>query len=105
MKRPGFLERVVAALGRTAVAAEPELAAQPDDPPRLQEADPAALGPEHRALLDRLAAGDTIAAAAAAEFLSLRTANRRMAQARALFGVRTTREAVQAYLRVRDEAD
>ncbi|WP_305783337.1 LuxR family transcriptional regulator [Symbioplanes lichenis] len=56
---------------------------------------------EQRALLDRLAAGDTIAAAAAAEFLSLRTANRRIAEARALFGVRTTREAVLAYLRQR----
>ena len=56
---------------------------------------------EQRALLDRLAAGETIAAAAAAEFLSLRTANRRIAEARALFGVRTTREAVLAYLRHR----
>lgn len=57
--------------------------------------------PEQRALLERLAAGETIAAAAAAEFLSLRTANRRIAQARQLFGVRTTREAVLAYLRQR----
>jgi DNA-binding NarL/FixJ family response regulator len=61
----------------------------------------AELVPEQRALLDRLANGDTIAAAAAAEFLSLRTANRRIAEARALFGVRTTREAVLAYLRQR----
>jgi hypothetical protein len=61
------------------------------------------LVPEQRALLDRLAAGDTIAAAAAAEFLSLRTANRRIAEARALFGVRTTREAVLAYLRQRGQ--
>jgi hypothetical protein len=59
------------------------------------------LVPEQRALLDRLAGGDTIAAAAAAEFLSLRTANRRIAEARAVFGVRTTREAVLAYLRQR----
>ena len=59
------------------------------------------LVPEQRALLDRLAAGDTIAAAAAAEYLSLRTANRRIAEARAMFGVRTTREAVLAYLRQR----
>ncbi len=59
------------------------------------------LVPEQSALLDRLAAGDTIAAAAAAEFLSLRTANRRIAEARAQFGVRTTREAVLAYLRQR----
>jgi hypothetical protein len=57
--------------------------------------------PEQRALLDRLASGETIAAAAAAEFLSLRTANRRIAEARALFGVHTTREAVLAYLRQR----
>ncbi|BCJ49202.1 hypothetical protein Asp14428_06770 [Actinoplanes sp. NBRC 14428] len=65
----------------------------------------AELVPEQRALLDRLAAGDTIAAAAAAEFLSLRTANRRIAEARALFGVRTTREAVLAYLRQRRTPD
>jgi hypothetical protein len=64
-------------------------------------ADTVDLVPEQRALLDRLAAGDTIAAAASAEFLSLRTANRRIAEARALFGVRTTREAVLAYLRQR----
>ncbi|MEV6490559.1 LuxR family transcriptional regulator, partial [Actinoplanes sp. NPDC051633] len=61
------------------------------------------LVPEQRALLDRLAAGDTIAAAAAAEYLSLRTANRRIAEARAIFGVRTTREAVLAYLRQRTQ--
>jgi hypothetical protein len=61
------------------------------------------LVPEQRALLERLAGGDTIAAAAAAEFLSLRTANRRIAEARALFGVRTTREAVLAYLRQRQQ--
>ncbi|HTF09607.1 MAG TPA: LuxR family transcriptional regulator [Asanoa sp.] len=59
---------------------------------------PSELIPEQRALLDRLANGETIAAAAAAEFLSLRTANRRIAQARATLGVRTTREAVLAYL-------
>lgn len=70
--------------------------------PGTETGDPIAdLVPEQRALLDRLAAGDTIAAAAAAEFLSLRTANRRIAEARALFGVRTTREAVLAYLRHR----
>ncbi|MEV4622217.1 LuxR family transcriptional regulator [Asanoa sp. NPDC049573] len=61
-------------------------------------AGPGELIPEQRALLDRLANGETIAAAAAAEFLSLRTANRRIAQARATLGVRTTREAVLAYL-------
>ncbi|HET8682552.1 MAG TPA: LuxR family transcriptional regulator [Micromonosporaceae bacterium] len=59
------------------------------------------LTPEQRALLERLASGETIAGAAAAEFLSLRTANRRIAQAREALGVRTTREAVLAYLRHR----
>ena len=59
------------------------------------------LVPEQKALLERLANGETIAAAAAAEFLSLRTANRRIAQAREALGVRTTREAVLAYLRQR----
>ncbi|WFE20303.1 LuxR family transcriptional regulator [Solwaraspora sp. WMMD937] len=74
---------------------------------RHAEAEPPAaaatdtLIPEQRALLERLANGETIAAAAAAEFLSLRTANRRIAQARAALGVRTTREAVLAYLRQR----
>jgi DNA-binding CsgD family transcriptional regulator/uncharacterized protein YerC len=57
------------------------------------------LTPEQRALLDRLADGATIAAAADGEFVSLRTANRRIARARALFGVRATREAVLAYRR------
>jgi DNA-binding NarL/FixJ family response regulator len=57
--------------------------------------------PEQRALLERLANGETIAAAAAAEYLSLRTANRRIAQARQVLGVRTTREAVLAFLRQR----
>ena len=72
-----------------------------EHPPSSSGNAAADLVPEQRALLDRLAAGDTIAAAAAAEFLSLRTANRRIAEARAMFGVRTTREAVLAYLRQR----
>ena len=76
------------------------------DAPVAGEGDPAAgpgpqLAPEQRALLERLASGETIAAAAAAEFLSLRTANRRIAEARDVLGVRTTREAVLAYLRLR----
>ena len=62
------------------------------------------LVPEQRALLERLANGETIAAAAQAEFLSLRTANRRIAEARDTLGVRTTREAVLAYLRIRRDA-
>ncbi|GIH20829.1 LuxR family transcriptional regulator [Rugosimonospora africana] len=57
--------------------------------------------PEQRALLERLANGETIAAAAAAEYLSLRTANRRIAQARQALGARTTREAVLVFLRQR----
>ncbi|GAA5180975.1 hypothetical protein GCM10023322_14540 [Rugosimonospora acidiphila] len=63
--------------------------------------EPTSLLPEQRALLERLANGETIAAAAAAEYLSLRTANRRIAQARQTLGVRTTREAVLAFLRQR----
>jgi hypothetical protein len=62
------------------------------------------LAPEQRALLERLARGETIAAAAQAEFLSLRTANRRIAEARQALGVRSTREAVLAYLRLRRDA-
>jgi hypothetical protein len=72
---------------------EPQEGAEPDGPVSLL--------PEQKALLDRLANGETIAAAAAAEFLSLRTANRRIAQARDALGVRTTREAVLTYLRQR----
>jgi DNA-binding NarL/FixJ family response regulator len=61
----------------------------------------ASLLPEQRALLGRLANGETIATAAAAEYLSLRTANRRIAQARTSLGVRTTREAVLVFLHQR----
>ncbi|MBE1490464.1 LuxR family transcriptional regulator [Plantactinospora soyae] len=74
----------------------------PDDEPESDnESALSRLIPEQRALLERLADGETIAAAAAAEFLSLRTANRRIAQAREALGVRTTREAVLAYVRQR----
>lgn len=55
--------------------------------------------PEQAALLARLADGETIAAAAEAEFLSLRTANRRIASARHALGVATTREAVLAFIK------
>jgi hypothetical protein len=80
----------------------------PDAPVAGEAGEPAGgggpqLAPEQRALLERLAGGETIAAAAAAEFLSLRTANRRIAEAREVLGVRTTREAVLAYLRIRRE--
>lgn len=62
------------------------------------------LSPIQLALLERLAAGSTIAAAATAEFLSLRTANRRIAELRHSLGVSTTRELVGLYrLTKRDE--
>ncbi|HEX3732747.1 MAG TPA: hypothetical protein VHU91_07505 [Mycobacteriales bacterium] len=57
---------------------------------------------EQSALLARLAAGESIAAAAEAEFLSLRTANRRLSQARALLGAATTTDAVAAYVKLID---
>ena len=80
----------LARIGPVGRDADESLDDAPDDLP---------LTDEQRALLDRLAAGETIAAAAAAEFLSLRTANRRIAEARKALGVRTTREAVLEYLR------
>jgi DNA-binding NarL/FixJ family response regulator len=83
-------------LGTVTRDPEAEVAGGPEAEPSAN-----ALLPEQRALLERLANGETIAAAAAAEFLSLRTANRRIAQAREALGVRTTREAVLAYLRLR----
>lgn len=55
------------------------------------------LTPMEKALLERLASGATIAAAATAEFLSLRTANRRIAELRRRAGVATTRELVALY--------
>jgi hypothetical protein len=91
---------LLADLGRIGpVSTDPdvELAIDPDGGDELSPQ----LAPEQRALLERLASGETIAAAAAAEFLSLRTANRRIAEAREVLGVRTTREAVLAYLRLR----
>lgn len=51
-------------------------------------------------LIERLADGATIAAAAAAVFLSLRTANRRMAALRLRSGSRTTREVVARYKQI-----
>jgi DNA-binding NarL/FixJ family response regulator len=89
---------LLADLGRLgAVTLDPEAEVTGED----EEAGSNTLLPEQKALLERLANGETIAAAAAAEFLSLRTANRRIAQAREALGVRTTREAVLAYLRQR----
>lgn len=60
------------------------------------------LSDEQRALLDLLAEGHSIAQAARRLYLSLRTANRRVAEARATLGVSTTREAVLAYVRLRE---
>jgi hypothetical protein len=59
------------------------------------------LSPDQVALLERLADGQTIAAAAAAEWMSLRTANRRVAELRVLLGLTSTREVVAAYVRAR----
>jgi hypothetical protein len=50
-----------------------------------------------RGLLERLCGGATLVAAAAAEFLSLRTANRRMADLRRRGGVKTTKELLALY--------
>lgn len=55
------------------------------------------LSPIEKALLERLASGSTVSAAATAEFLSLRTANRKMAELRRRAGVTTTRELVGIY--------
>jgi DNA-binding NarL/FixJ family response regulator len=60
-----------------------------------------ALTAEQCDLLDLLAAGHSIAEAARLRYLSLRTANRRVADARATLGVASTREAVLAYVRLR----
>jgi DNA-binding CsgD family transcriptional regulator len=73
----------------------------------LEPAAPAAapagdLSPDQRDILALLAAGNSIAEAARLRFLSLRTANRRVAEARDALGVATTREAVLAYVRLRD---
>jgi DNA-binding CsgD family transcriptional regulator len=59
---------------------------------------------DQREILDLLADGHSIAAAARLRYLSLRTANRRVAEAREALGVATTREAVLAYARLRDQA-
>jgi DNA-binding CsgD family transcriptional regulator len=60
------------------------------------------LSPDQRDILELLAAGNSIAQAARLRFLSLRTANRRVAEARDALGVATTREAVLAWVRLRD---
>lgn len=52
------------------------------------------LGPDHTALLDGLAEGLSVTAAAARAHVSRRTANRRLAEVRARLGVGSTAEAV-----------
>lgn len=74
----------------------PAAAAGPDPAPV------GALTPDQRDMLELLAAGNSIARAARLRFLSLRTANRRVAEAREALGVATTREAVLAFVRLRD---
>lgn len=59
---------------------------------------------DQRDMLDLLAGGHSIAQAARLRYLSLRTANRRVAEAREALGVATTREAVLAYARLRDRS-
>jgi DNA-binding CsgD family transcriptional regulator len=60
------------------------------------------LSDEQCALLDLLAAGASIASAAASLYVSLRTANRRIAEARKALGAASTSEAVVAYSRLRE---
>ena len=76
------LVRDLARLGQVVVADRPA------DDPLVR------LGDDQRDLLRRLADGQSIPEAAAATFLSVRTAERRLGAARRLLGVRTTAEAV-----------
>lgn len=59
------------------------------------------LSKEQCDLLDLLAAGASIASAASTLYVSLRTANRRIAAARKTLGAASTNEAVVAYSRLR----
>jgi DNA-binding NarL/FixJ family response regulator len=95
---PGFLHDLA--------RLEPSLGAVPGGADGAQPAVPAeptvpALTAEQCDLLDLLAAGHSIAEAARMRYLSLRTANRRVAEARTALGVPTTRAAVLAYARLR----
>ncbi|MGI8869247.1 MAG: hypothetical protein ACR2F6_10455 [Mycobacteriales bacterium] len=70
----------------------------------LRQREPTAISPadnlltkEQRDVLDLLVEGESIATTARRLFLSLRTTNRRVAEARAALGVETTREAVLTY--------
>jgi hypothetical protein len=94
-------------VGRTLLADLSRIGPVVTDPVAEAATEPAVsvlhLAPEHHALMARLANGETIAAAAAAESISLRTANRRISEARDALGVRTTRDAVLKYLRTRSD--
>lgn len=57
----------------------------------------ATLTDRQRALLERLAGGQTVAAAASAESMSLQTANRLIDQARETLGIRDPETAIRAY--------
>lgn len=57
-----------------------------------------------RELLDRMAAGQSVLAAARAIYVSRRTAWRRLAAVRARFGVSTNREALRVYRAMRSYA-
>lgn len=96
---------LVVAVDRTEPWAEAFLADLARLRPAASENPPAAGPPltdEQRALLDLLAEGHSIAQAARRLYLSLRTANRRVAEARTALGVSTTREAVLTYVRLRE---
>ena len=62
-----------------------------------------ALSDEEIALLESLAVGRSIREAADETYVSLRTANRRLANARRVLGVSSNREAVMAYLATRNQ--
>ena len=102
-QRP-WAARFLADLGRLAPAATPGAVGLAGGLAAGQPAgsEPSPLTAEQRDLLDLLADGRSIAQAARLRYLSLRTANRRVAEARAALGVSTTREAVLAYVRLRD---
>ncbi|MGI8755885.1 MAG: helix-turn-helix domain-containing protein [Acidimicrobiales bacterium] len=61
------------------------------------------LGDEHMRLLDALAAGLSVTAAAESAHLSRRTANRRLAEARSRLGVTTTVAAVSSWAALRED--
>lgn len=92
-RRAPWAAAFLADLSRLTPQAAPDAAG---DSPGL-----AGLNDEQRQVLDLLVDGQSIAAAAQTLFLSLRTTNRRVAEARKVLGVSTTREAVLAYAKLR----